>query len=72
MHVSAGAGHKDLVNYLQMKGAMLESRDKRGDTPLFWAARNGHVHVCRYLCDEQCNVNAVNKVFDGSILNLII
>jgi ankyrin repeat protein len=77
--VSAGAGHHDVINYLQMKGARLDVIDKRGDTALFWAARNGHAHIVRYLCDEGVNVNGRNKVridkythFSIQMLNLHI
>lgn len=68
MHISAGCGQIEIVNYLQMKGASLESTDKRGDTPLFWAARHGHGHVVRYLCEEGVEVNARNKVIAKSLL----
>ncbi|VDM25120.1 unnamed protein product [Toxocara canis] len=61
MHVSAGAGHYDIVHYLHMKGAALDIGDRRGDTPLFWAARHGHVAVVSYLTNENVNVNTVNK-----------
>lgn len=62
MHVSAGAGHYDIVHYLHMKGAALDIGDRRGDTPLFWAARHGHTTVVSYLTNEHINVNTVNRV----------
>uniref|UniRef100_F1KRA1 Death-associated protein kinase dapk-1 n=1 Tax=Ascaris suum TaxID=6253 RepID=F1KRA1_ASCSU len=61
MHVSAGAGHYDIVHYLHMKGAALDIGDRRGDTPLFWAARHGHTTVVSYLTNEHINVNTVNR-----------
>ena len=62
MHVSAGAGQYEAVRYLHLKGASLESIDRRGDTPLFWASRHGHSHVVRYLLDAKVDVNIINKV----------
>uniref|UniRef100_A0A0N5AZ99 ANK_REP_REGION domain-containing protein n=1 Tax=Syphacia muris TaxID=451379 RepID=A0A0N5AZ99_9BILA len=60
IHVSAGAGQSEVVRYLHLKGASLETVDRRGDTPLFWAARNGHVHVLRYLLQEKHDLGYVN------------
>lgn len=62
MHVGAGAGQKDVLQYLQIKGAKIDIVDKHGDTPLHWGSRHGHTAVVRYLCDETVNVNPVNRV----------
>lgn len=68
MHVAAGAGQFDVVHYLHMKGAALDIADRRGDTPLFCATRNGHANVISYLANEEnVNINAINKV---SILSM--
>ncbi|VDK87145.1 unnamed protein product [Onchocerca ochengi] len=62
MHVAAGAGQFDIVHYLHMKGAALDTCDRRGDTPLFWAARNGHTNIIDYIINEEnVNINAVNE-----------
>lgn len=63
MHVAAGAGQFDVVHYLHMKGAALDAPDRRGDTPLFWAARNGQTNILDYITNEEnMNINTVNKV----------
>jgi len=49
MHVCAGAGHEHLVTFLARRGCGAAVADKRGDTPLFWAARNGHGSTIRCL-----------------------
>uniref|UniRef100_A0A1I7VHP9 Protein kinase domain-containing protein n=1 Tax=Loa loa TaxID=7209 RepID=A0A1I7VHP9_LOALO len=62
MHVAAGAGQFDVVHYLHMKGAALDVPDRRGDTPLFWATRNGRTNIVSYIINEEnVNINAVNK-----------
>ncbi|KAK6107281.1 Ankyrin repeats (3 copies) family protein [Brugia pahangi] len=62
IHVAAGAGQFDVVHYLHMKGAALDAADGRGDTPLFWATRNGHTNIVGYITNEESvNINAVNK-----------
>ncbi|EJW80879.1 hypothetical protein WUBG_08212, partial [Wuchereria bancrofti] len=62
IHVAAGAGQFDVVHYLHMKGAALDAADVRGDTPLFWATRNGHANIVGYITNEEnVNINAVNK-----------
>lgn len=65
MHVGAGAGHLEVIHYLHMKGAALNATDRSGDTPLFYAARNGHTAIVNYLTNEgYVNLNAVNNVSD--------
>uniref|UniRef100_A0A1I8A3N3 ANK_REP_REGION domain-containing protein n=1 Tax=Steinernema glaseri TaxID=37863 RepID=A0A1I8A3N3_9BILA len=63
VHVSAGAGHPQIVMFLHSRGCPISTADSRGDTPLFWAARNGHGHVIRYLCQDpdQVSINGINK-----------
>jgi len=40
------------------KGAQLEAKDIDGNTPLHWAARQGHVEIVRLLCDQRADVEA--------------
>ncbi|VDM94940.1 unnamed protein product [Thelazia callipaeda] len=70
MHIGAGAGQFDVVHYLHMNGAALDASDIRGDTPLFWAARNGHANIVNYLINEEnVDINTLNKS-DESVLHV--
>ncbi|PAV77013.1 hypothetical protein WR25_00130 [Diploscapter pachys] len=60
IHVAAGSGHVDIVNYLHMKGADLQGRDDQGYTPMHWAARSGQANAISYLATESADVNALN------------
>ena len=35
---------------------------QQGDTPLYWAARNGHLDVVQYLCEEDIAINTKDTV----------
>jgi ankyrin repeat protein len=48
-----------VVKLLLEKGAELESRDKRwGQTPLSWAAKNGHEAVVKLLLEKGAELGA--------------
>ncbi|KAI6241190.1 Non-specific serine/threonine protein kinase [Aphelenchoides fujianensis] len=56
VHVAAGTGSEKL--------------DSRGDTPLFWAARNGHAGLVRFMCGAKnrlANVNHLNKTGESAL-----
>jgi len=36
---------------------------ENGETPLHWAARNGHLNVVEFLYNKGGNINAKNKDF---------
>uniref|UniRef100_A0A0N5CAU5 Protein kinase domain-containing protein n=1 Tax=Strongyloides papillosus TaxID=174720 RepID=A0A0N5CAU5_STREA len=62
MHIASGAGHDKVVLYLRSQNVPVDVKDRRGDTPLIWAARNGHNNVIKILCkDKNVNINHVNK-----------
>lgn len=39
---------------------------QQGDTPLYWAARHGHLDVVQYLCEEGAAIDAQDKVKEAS------
>jgi len=43
------------------KGAQMEAKDSNGNTPLHFAAANGHLEIVRLLCDHGADVEARNK-----------
>uniref|UniRef100_A0AC35TVH6 Non-specific serine/threonine protein kinase n=1 Tax=Rhabditophanes sp. KR3021 TaxID=114890 RepID=A0AC35TVH6_9BILA len=68
MHIAAGAGHDQVVLFLKSQGVPVNCQDRRGDTPLFWAARNGHAKIVRFLCrDKGVSINHVNKSGESAL-----
>ena len=47
---------------LAKKGGNLGMVDNRGDSAVYWAARQGHHHVVQYLISQGVHVNQQNKV----------
>lgn len=44
------------ILYFLKKGADVNVVDKNGQTPLFYAARQGHLEVVKYLLKNKANV----------------
>lgn len=59
LHVSATAGHGAVVAFLIAKGAPVECRNGKGQTPMLCAARSGHAEIVRQLVDAGANVVVV-------------
>ena len=56
MSRAAGNGHKDVVQILLAKSDISPgSNDKNGQTPLAWAARNGHEVIAGLLPESGVN-----------------
>ncbi|KAI6226040.1 CAMK/DAPK/DAPK protein kinase, variant [Aphelenchoides besseyi] len=69
-HVAAGVGSEKLIAFLQRRGVPTDAEDSRGDTPLFWAARNGHASLIRFMIASKnrlANVNHVNKTGESAL-----
>ena len=49
------------VKFLIDQGADVNAKDSDGDTPLHWAAADGHVDVVKLLIDCRADVNAKNS-----------
>ncbi|KAI9766642.1 MAG: hypothetical protein M1839_004797 [Geoglossum umbratile] len=63
---SAENGHNVVVQLLLEKyGVHPDSRDRRGWTPLSWAAQNGHLEVVDRLLAANADVNAAAAECDG-------
>ena len=58
---AARVGDLDEVNTLIARGASVEARDSRGNTPLIWAAEKGHTAIVNALAGTyNANVEAVD------------
>jgi len=65
IHAFARLGNEEVVELLLEKQANVDSRDgRRGDTPLTYAAREGHILVVKLLLDKGAKVDA--QLDDGS------
>jgi ankyrin repeat protein len=49
-----------VVRYLVNRGANLEALDKYSQTPLHWAAWNGHAGVLKFLLERGADANCVD------------
>ncbi|MBR7109258.1 MAG: ankyrin repeat domain-containing protein [Akkermansia sp.] len=52
LHEASAAGHAEVVLYLLEHGADPTVRDKKGETPLFRAVRNGHNEVVKVYAEK--------------------
>ncbi|KAJ2895991.1 Major facilitator superfamily domain general substrate transporter [Zalerion maritima] len=52
LHIAASHGSADAARYLVTKGALIDSTDKDGRTPLMHATRGGHYEVAKLLLDK--------------------
>lgn len=49
-------------------GSDADKRDTAGYTALHYAARNGHLNVCKFLIENGANINAVTRVGKATAL----
>ena len=59
----SGLGQLDILKMLAAKGGNLGMVDHRGDSAIYWAARQGHEDIIRYLLSQGVHLNQQNKVF---------
>ena len=71
IHLSCGLGQLDALRFLVKKGGGIEATDAQGDTPLHWAARQGHAHIIAYLIEQGAQINTQNKVRYCEITGII-
>ena len=51
LHIASQYNHIELVSQLIQKGLDVSSKDKSDSTPLHYAARAGHIDMCRHLVE---------------------
>ena len=62
-----GLGQLDILKMLAAKGGNLGMVDHRGDSAIYWAARQGHEDIIRYLLSQGVHLNQQNKVIFFSL-----
>ncbi|CAI7854300.1 unnamed protein product, partial [Closterium sp. NIES-53] len=75
LHLAAAGGYDEVVRFLLLEGAGVNSRDDYGTTPLLGALRadhlaaaGGHDEVVRFLLLEGADVNSLDKSGTKSLL----
>ncbi|GJQ80884.1 hypothetical protein Trydic_g14141 [Trypoxylus dichotomus] len=66
---AAQSGDLDKVADLIENGEDVNAKDAAGYTALHYAARNGHLELCKYLLAKGCDVNAVTKAGSATPLH---
>mmetsp|Transcript_8311 Transcript_8311/g.6925 ORF Transcript_8311/g.6925 Transcript_8311/m.6925 type:complete len:126 (+) Transcript_8311:69-446(+) len=67
MLLASGNGHSDIVKLLikeageGRKSEVVNQGNRQGNTPLHWAALNGHLDVCKILVDAGADATTLNK-----------
>ncbi|KAJ3657643.1 hypothetical protein Zmor_009430 [Zophobas morio] len=64
LHQVCAMGHLELVVFFLSKGTDVNAATKYGRTPLYFAVKNGHEEVVKYLVDE-AHANVNKKAWNG-------
>ncbi|XP_051866677.1 CARD- and ANK-domain containing inflammasome adapter protein [Pristis pectinata] len=60
LHIAAAHGHVRIIEYLLNKGAKLEARDNKGQSPLHRAAEKGHTAAAKVLLQAGAHIYALD------------
>lgn len=69
MLAAARKGDIAAVKSLLEKGASLEAASRYGQTPLFFAARNGHEELVKFLLTQGANPNVKDTFYKSSLIS---
>ena len=61
LHVAAEEGDEQVVDMLLNKGAEVDARDKKGNTPFMYAAKLGNTSVCKLLIEGKADFTLLVK-----------
>lgn len=56
--IAADKGHVRFVELLLYRGAAVEVKNKKGNSPLWLAANGGHLNVVELLCNRNANIDS--------------
>ena len=68
LHIAVKARDLAWVGFLIQKGARVDLKDNRGDTPLMAAARIGNFEAARLLISRGANLNASNSAGETPLI----
>ncbi|XP_067845693.1 CARD- and ANK-domain containing inflammasome adapter protein [Heptranchias perlo] len=60
LHIAAAQGHVTIIEYLLNKGAKIEVRDNKGQSPLHRAAEKGHTGAAKMLLQAGAHIYALD------------
>ncbi|XP_067892527.1 CARD- and ANK-domain containing inflammasome adapter protein [Heterodontus francisci] len=60
LHIAAAHGHVTIIEYLLNKGAKIEVRDNKGQSPLHRAAEEGHTGAAKMLLQAGAHIYALD------------
>ena len=70
LHLSSYNGHLDIIKYLLVNGADINSnnnfRGKIPETPLYVASQNGKLDIVKYLFDNGADINSISNKLNFS------
>lgn len=69
---AAGAGDLARVDALLAAGVPVDAPARYGQTPLYFAAENGHLAVAKRLVERGANVNVQDRFFGASVLGMAL
>jgi outer membrane protein assembly factor BamB len=72
LRTAAGAGDLARVDALLASGVPVDAPGRYGQTPLYFAAENGHLAVAQRLVERGANVNAKDRFFGASVLGMAL
>ncbi|PAA78886.1 hypothetical protein BOX15_Mlig033138g3 [Macrostomum lignano] len=61
LHFAAEVGSKEMIRFLLSKGALIDLKDKHGETPVFGAIRRGKEKVAELLLDRGASASSTNN-----------
>jgi ankyrin repeat protein len=62
LHGASSLGHAGVVMYLLENGAEVDAQDRRGHTPLAWAAARGHKNIVEVLLAHKATIDLADNL----------
>jgi len=67
LHYAAQQGNSEIVELIALKNAEVDALDRHGDTPISWAARNGHFDAVRKLLELRADPLQDNNASNDAV-----